>query len=328
LQRCSPSAKTPRSQADDALRKSEERLRLAQLKTGIGLWDWDLRAGKVTWTPALEAIFGLEPGTIKTYADFRSRVHPDDIERVEADRDAAIRRREPFNVEFRIIRSDMAVRWILAMGGAFYDGVTGEPTRVLGNNLDITERKLAELGLSERNTQLALASKTARVGSFAIDIPTGLVKPCCASILGLPESTVEISRENVRRLVHPEDLMQLDAPRDDAFLKKQGEFVSQFRIVRANDGEIRWIEARSMIFYDQDGKPLRLIAVIIDFTDRKRIEALLSESKDRLADAMAAGRVVAFEWDAVTDLSQRSDNAEDILGLKEWIGRFTWKRFP
>src|SRR5262249_28914535 len=96
-----------RHQADDALRQSEERLRLAQLKTGIGLWDWDLRAGKVTWTPELEAIFGLEPGTVKTYADFRDRVHPDDILRVEAERDAAVRRRlDPFNVEFRIIRSD------------------------------------------------------------------------------------------------------------------------------------------------------------------------------------------------------------------------------
>src|SRR5262249_26574174 len=115
-----------RHKAEDALRESEERLRLAQLKTGIGLWDWDLRTGKVTWTPELEAIFGLEPGTVKGYSDFRDRVHPGDIERVEAERDAAIRRRDPFTVEFRIIRSDGKVRWILSMGGAFYDEPTGE----------------------------------------------------------------------------------------------------------------------------------------------------------------------------------------------------------
>ena len=133
-----------RHQVDDALRKSEERLRLAQLKTGIGLWDWDLRTGKLTWTPELEAIFGFESGTVKAYADFRGRVHPDDIERVETERDAAIRRRDQFNLEFRIVRSDGKVRWILAMGGAVYNEATGKPTRVLGNNLDITERKLAE----------------------------------------------------------------------------------------------------------------------------------------------------------------------------------------
>src|SRR5215510_12834052 len=89
-----------RHKAVDALRTSEERLRLAQLKTGIGLWDWDLRTGEVTWTPELEAIFGLKPGTVKTYADFRDRVDPSDIERIEAERDAAISRQEQFNLEF------------------------------------------------------------------------------------------------------------------------------------------------------------------------------------------------------------------------------------
>ena len=111
--------------AHDALRQSEERLRLAQLSTGIGVWDWDVRSGKVTWTPELEALFGLETGAVKSYVDFRDRVHPDDIERIEAERDAAIRRRETFSVEFRIVRSDGEVRWILATGGAFYDQATG-----------------------------------------------------------------------------------------------------------------------------------------------------------------------------------------------------------
>ena len=306
-----------RHQADDALRRSEERLRLAQLKTGIGLWDWDLRTGKVTWTPELEAIFGLEPGTVKTYADFRNRVHPEDVERVETERDAAIRRHEQFNVEFRIIRSDRAVRWILAMGGALYDDVTGEPTRALGNNLDITERKLAELGMTERNTQLGLASKTARVGSFVIDIARGLVNlsPGCASILGLPEGTLEITRDEARQLIHPDDLVQLDTPRDQAFLRREQEFIAQFRILRADSSEPRWIDSRSIVLYDQDSQPVRLIAVIIDFTERKRTEALLSQNKGRLADAMATGRVMAFEWDAVTGASERSENAADILGF-------------
>jgi PAS domain S-box-containing protein len=162
-----------RHTAEDALRKSEERLRLAQLKTGVGIWDCDLRSGALTWTPELEAIFGLEPGSIKSYADFRDRVHADDIDAFEAGRDAAMRRRETFKFEFRIIRSDGQVRWILATGGALYDEATGEPTRLLGNNVDITERKLAERALAERNTQFELASKAARVGSFSIDFSTG-----------------------------------------------------------------------------------------------------------------------------------------------------------
>jgi PAS domain S-box-containing protein len=109
-------AATERARAEAALRESEERLRLVQLRTGVGIWDQDLRTDSVTWTPELEAIFGFEPGSVKCYADFRDRVHPEDIARMEFERDAAVRRRESFNLEFRIIHSDGQV---LATGGCF-----------------------------------------------------------------------------------------------------------------------------------------------------------------------------------------------------------------
>jgi len=115
-----------RRKSEEGLRESEERLRLAQLKTGVGIWDWNVRTGKVTCTRELEAIFGLEPESVTCYADFRDRVHPDDIDAVEAQRDAAVRRRETFSLEFRIIRPDGQVRCISAVGGAIYDEATGE----------------------------------------------------------------------------------------------------------------------------------------------------------------------------------------------------------
>ena len=133
-----------RHNAEDALRESEERLRLTQLRTGIGIWDWNLRTDKLTWTPEQEAIFGVKPGTVKCYTDYRDLVHPDDIAEAEADRDAAVQRRDAFKLEFRIIRGDGQARWILASGGAFYDEEAGAPIRILGNNVDISERKLTE----------------------------------------------------------------------------------------------------------------------------------------------------------------------------------------
>jgi len=110
-----------RKQAEDALRESEERLRLAQLRTGVGIWDLNLRTGNLVWTPQLEALFGLEPGSVKSYADFHHRVHPEDIEGLEARRVAALQRRETYDVEYRVIRPDGQVRWMLATGGAIHD---------------------------------------------------------------------------------------------------------------------------------------------------------------------------------------------------------------
>jgi PAS domain S-box-containing protein len=316
-----------RHKAEDALRESEERLRLAQLKTGIGVWDCDVRMDKATWTPELEALYGLEPGSVKHYADFRSRVHPDDIEGLEANWEAAVRRRETFKVEFRIIRADGQLRWILATGGAFYDEATGEPVRVLGNNVDITERKLAELALAERNAQLALAGQAALVGSYRYesDLERMTVSEGYAAMHGLPEGTTKTTRSQWLARVHPDDLAQLEALCTQTIAERRSEYNVDYRLVRG--GEVRWIEARSIISYNSNGKPQRIVGVNIDVTNRKRTETLLKESKTRLSDALTAGLVVAFEWDARTGRSQRSDNAERIMGFAAG-GRFMQQVHP
>jgi len=307
---------TDRKQAEQALAERNAQLDLAGQIARIGSFTYDHATQKLQLSLGFATIYGLPKTTLEiSREDWRALVHPDDLPQLDAQARRALANGETELVlEFRILRHS-EVRWIESRMLISYDG-RGKPVRRIGAQIDVTERKRAEQALAERNTQLELASQTARVGSLAIDLSTALVhlSPGCAMILGLPESTFETSRDNARNLVHPHDLAQLDAARDQAFLKKQREFVAQFRILRANDGEVRWIEARSLIFYDQRDQPMRLIAVIIDFTERKRTEALLSESKALLADAMAAGHVMAFDWNAVTGLTQRSDNAADVLG--------------
>jgi PAS domain S-box-containing protein len=314
-----------RHKAEAALHESEERLRLAQLRTGIGVWDWDLRADELSWTPELETLFGLEPGTVKRYADFYRRVHPEDIAAVEARREAALRCREVYTVEYRIIRPNGQIRWITATGGALHDETTGEPTRILGNNADITERKQAELTLAERNAQLALAGRAALVSSHAYgaDLERMTVSEGYAAIHGLPEGTSESTRTEWCARVHPEDLRRLEENRARTFRNKRDVYNVDYRIVRAS-GDVRWIEARGIISYDGNGQPRRVIGINIDVTDRKQTEALLNESKTRLSDALAAGQVVAFGWDAITGRSRRSDNAENILGSE--LGAITSSR--
>src|SRR5262245_2834756 len=182
---------------------------------------------------------------------------------------------------------------------------------------DVTERKRAELALAERNTQFELASNAARVGSFSVDLSTGRVKLTlgCAALYGLPEGTVEMSRDDARKLVHQEDLPQLELQSGQIVIAQQREFSAQFRIVRADDGEVRWVETRNLIFYDQNDKPSQLIGISIDFTERKRAEQALVERNILLALAGRTARVGTFAYDTDKEILQISEDYAAIHGL-------------
>jgi len=189
-------------------------------------------------------------------------------------------------------------------------------TLVGGVNMlvDISERKQAETMLAERNTQLALAGMVGLVGTFVYDIASGRMQVSAgyATIHGLPEDTLDTTRADWRARVHRDDLPRLDAHFERAVAHRSSEHYSEYRIVRSNSEE-RWIESRSRIYYGRDGTARRIVGANIDLTERKKTEAVLRESESRLEDALAAGQVMAFEWNARTRNSQRSDSAAMII---------------
>ena len=195
---------------------------------------------------------------------------------------------------------------------------SGALTGAINMLVDITERKAAEAALADRNAQLALAGQVALVGSFSYDIVSGRmqVSPGYVAIHDLPKGTVETRRSEWRMRVHPHDLPHLDARLEQTIAERRSEHYCDYRIVHSN-GEIRWIELRSAISYDRDGAARRIVGANIDVTRHKQAEAAIEESEARLADALSAGQVMAFEWDAATGRSRRSDNAPLILGEEE-----------
>jgi PAS domain S-box-containing protein len=140
------------------------------------------------------------------------------------------------------------------------------------------------------------------------------VSPGYAAIHGLPEGTLETSQDDWRARVHPDDLQQLDHNLAESIAGQHSDHRCEYRIVVAG-GDTRWIESRSMISYDSEGRVLRIVGANIDVTERRRSEAAVKAGEVRLADALVAGQVIAFEWDAITRLSRRSKNADDILGI-------------
>jgi PAS domain S-box-containing protein len=144
---------TERKKVEEKLKSNEEMLRLAQEAGNVGVWDWNLETGEVKWTPELESIYGLKPGSVSTYNDFESHIHPDDIKIVETRTNEAVDKHNSFEFEFRILKPTAEKRWVLCKGGALYDE-SGRPTRIFGVNIDITKQKKDEEEIQNRQKVL------------------------------------------------------------------------------------------------------------------------------------------------------------------------------
>lgn len=140
-----------RRMAEQSLRQSEERLRLATEHAEVGFWDVDEVNGVLHWPPIVKGMFGIAKDRPISMADFYSGLHPDDREATSAAYAAAAdpARRALYDVEYRTVgKDDGLIRWVAAKGKGVFDE-TGRCIRVVGTAVDITARKQIELKLRE-----------------------------------------------------------------------------------------------------------------------------------------------------------------------------------
>jgi PAS domain S-box-containing protein len=156
-----------RKRAEEALRRSEARLALAQRIGQVGSWEADLARDTLDWSEETYRIFGLRPGEfLPTNEAFFAAIHPDDRANVRQVAGESIASGKPYRSDHRIIRPDGEVR-VLFEQAEMALGADGRPVRMVGTVQDITERKRAEEALRESEEQLRQAQKMEAVGRLA-----------------------------------------------------------------------------------------------------------------------------------------------------------------
>ena len=140
---------TPLETAEEGLRRTEERLRLATDAGNIGIWEWNLANDEVSWSDKVYALHGLKPGQFGGRAqDFQKLVHPEDLpalwERVEG----AIENLDGFNAQFRVLLPSGGTRW-LSTWARLRRGAQGAAVRLVGATISIDDQKRAEMKLRE-----------------------------------------------------------------------------------------------------------------------------------------------------------------------------------
>lgn len=256
--------------AEQPLRESEERLRVAVEAGAVGIWDIDLRHDLRTWSDQAKAIYGLAPHEPMDYQRQLTLVHPDDRARVH---ELVSRFRDQgtlYQLDFqhRIVRPDGAVRWVAVRGKAIYDGGS-LPVRLIGTIVDITERKRIEQALTRSEKKFATAFNTGPIILTITRLADGTFAEVNESFL----STTGFTRDEVLGRTPIEiGLWVVPAGRDEGLSRlRAGEPVrgveSEFRM---KDGSLRTcLMSAEMIEIDGE---MCVLTALTDITERKRAE--------------------------------------------------------
>ncbi|MBW4428582.1 MAG: AAA family ATPase [Nostoc desertorum CM1-VF14] len=152
-----------RQRVENALRQSEEQRRLTMDFTHIGSWNWNIVENTTHWNDNHARLLGLIPGEVESsYQAWRDRVHPEDIHQVEQAVTAALATHTDFEAEYRVIYPDGNIHWLVGRGRGIYNQ-TGQPVRMLGVILDISELRNAALRERKRAEEASILEERNRM---------------------------------------------------------------------------------------------------------------------------------------------------------------------
>ena len=255
---------------EEALRQSEQRLRLA-LEAGLmASWEWDLVSGRLYWSQTLERMFGLDAGTFGgTYAEFIALVHPDDRQLVGASVEQALAHDSPA-VVYRAVWPDGSIHWHERKSQRVRDAA-GEARAMAGVTFDVTEREEAAQALRESEERFRLIAEHARDLVALLDVEGRFryLSPSWESLLGFPAGVLFGTAAS--ELVHPDDWSP-DRQWGAGELR-------EMRMRTATDGWL-WVEGLSYAIAGRAESHFALIAR--DISERKNAELEREVLEDEL----------------------------------------------
>jgi PAS domain S-box-containing protein len=189
---------TGRRLADAERRLLTDRLSLATAVAKVGVWEWDRASNSLTWDATMFDIYGLPPVVPMPYARWSAAVHPEDLPAVEAIRRRAMFEKGEAMAEFRIGRPDGSVRNIAAVERVVVNE-RGKASRIIGVNIDVTERKEAEKALAQtRSDEMRLKDDFLSHVSHELRSPLTAIKQFTSILLG-GSATMTCSRSRASR---------------------------------------------------------------------------------------------------------------------------------
>ena len=264
--------------AAHALEESAERLKLATQAANVGVWDYDLITGRLTWDDSMFAIYGVDRSAFSSaYDAWRNALLPEDSFAAEAAAQAAITESRPYNTRFRIRRSDGEVRHIQAHGLVRRDE-TGKPVRMVGTNEDITERQRLKAARQESEERFRSIFDSAALGMTLVSVKGRFMQanPALCRIVGYTEE--ELRQKTFQDITYLDDLEIDLALLREVVAGVRATYQMEKRYFH-KDGHIVWVLLSVSAVRDAAGQILYFVSQIQDITERRQHEQQLREAK-------------------------------------------------
>ncbi|MDM8522456.1 PAS domain-containing protein [Desulfococcaceae bacterium HSG8] len=318
-----------RREAEEALKESEKRMKLALEGTDQGLWDWDMVGGDIFFDDNWIKVLGYVLGEREFDFDWwEQNVHPDSKPVFKtALNDYLNGRAKYYELEYQTRNKSGEWRWIWARGICVSYDDSGHPLRMIGTHRDVTEYRQAKkaLRVSEARFRNLLRSLNDVVWAATADGSEMLYINAAANrIYGRPPAEFLENSNLWLDVIHPDDRGPVIEHARELFDKGQSE--SEYRIVRP-DGEVRWVYDRKRISSDETGRPVQIGGIATDITLQKQAEEALRESEERMKLILNSMPDVILQLDTNSNILWANKTALDMNPAVE-IGKICYEAYP
>ncbi|BCL33776.1 PAS domain S-box protein [Nostoc sp. MS1] len=319
-------------QAEESLRQSEARLKLALESANMGIWDWNILTDEAVWSANMGSLYGLPNTTLNpNFQSFLKLIHPQDREAFQQSITNIIEQGGQFTVEYRTVWPDGSIHWLCGKGQVYYND-SGQAIRMIGTTRDITDRKQSELALRE-SEEFYRSVFTAMSEGIVLQQADGKIITCNASaerILGLNrEQIIGRTSDDGRWLTIREDGSPFPSDEYPAMITlRTGKPCSNVNLgIYKPDGQLTWISINSQPLYrENETVPYAVVTSFADISERQAAlrDRQVAEQKIR---EQAALLEIATDAIYVRDLDSEilfwNQGAERLYGWskQEAIGR-------
>jgi two-component system cell cycle sensor histidine kinase PleC len=292
------------------LRESEERYALAMRAMNEAVYDYDVASDHIYYSERIYDVLDVPREFLRTAKDWRTLIHPDDLQLYLDAFAAHIKRKTPrFECDYRYRARADVWHWARQHGIALRD-TAGRAVRVVGSIGDITELKETEEALRRSEERYDFALRAIREGVYDWDIVKGTVyySDRVRSVLGFSREELGTPEDWLAR-IHPEDLPRYRAAHLAHFKGQTDRYECDYRY-RGKDGTWRWARTHGIAQRDANGRAVRMIGSTGDITRLKQTEEALRQSEERYALATAVATEGIYEWDVVSGALQVSEHTK------------------